>query len=284
MFCGNCGNTVSDGVKFCPHCGTSMMVSTPVIAEPEKPKEDHCTNCGTMIPSGGGFCPNCGKKAKGQVLVAAPVKPQPPRCSKCSLEVPEGTRFCPNCGNSIDAIPAPVQMVQAVPVSFGTSPVQKPAINTTQANNKFEALGNLKYLYATAVVALVLLGILPLFVEFYDVSAIGDLISDGLGVYGGDPLFGFVGVLVFVGAAAYLAMPMFTERILKPGSFTLGIVAKALLALIIVAGASEGSSQAEGYAGLVSFSITFGGWMIILIGIAGFVADIVCIRSLKQMQ
>lgn len=47
MKCSNCGEEVSDGIKFCPNCGENL----------EKPK---CPDCGHEVSDAVAFCPNCG--------------------------------------------------------------------------------------------------------------------------------------------------------------------------------------------------------------------------------
>ncbi len=54
-FCYQCGKPVSDNAKFCPACGTSL-----VIEEPPKPRT--CSKCGEPIGDGDAFCMACGSK------------------------------------------------------------------------------------------------------------------------------------------------------------------------------------------------------------------------------
>lgn len=46
--CKECGQTISDAAKTCPHCGA------PVI------KDVYCPKCGKKVPENVKFCPDCG--------------------------------------------------------------------------------------------------------------------------------------------------------------------------------------------------------------------------------
>lgn len=75
--CSKCHQGVRADMKFCPHCGNSMV---------EKPKTTSCTECHGTIPLGSKFCPICGNSQEG------------PQCVKCGAELTEGARFCMQCG------------------------------------------------------------------------------------------------------------------------------------------------------------------------------------------
>jgi len=45
--CPSCGQPVAKGAKFCPNCGTKLVLE--------------CAECGTSIAPGAKFCSNCGK-------------------------------------------------------------------------------------------------------------------------------------------------------------------------------------------------------------------------------
>ncbi|WP_157771307.1 zinc-ribbon domain-containing protein, partial [Paenibacillus sonchi] len=47
--CRNCGEEVVPGAKFCPHCGTSVIIP--------------CAGCGHVLQPGQKFCPECGTRA-----------------------------------------------------------------------------------------------------------------------------------------------------------------------------------------------------------------------------
>ncbi len=49
--CGQCGNELKPGAKFCPECGTPV------------PREKHCSNCGVLLAPTARFCTECGTKA-----------------------------------------------------------------------------------------------------------------------------------------------------------------------------------------------------------------------------
>lgn len=67
MKCSNCGEEISDGIKFCLNCGENLekMRSTDSGENLENPK---CPDCGHEIGDAVTFCPNCGcnLKASGE--------------------------------------------------------------------------------------------------------------------------------------------------------------------------------------------------------------------------
>jgi membrane protease subunit (stomatin/prohibitin family) len=78
--CPACGQAVSAGSKFCPHCGAQTTAAT---AE--------CVGCGAQIQAGVKFCPECG---------AAQTRP---KCANCGAEMNPGAKFCPECGTKTAA-------------------------------------------------------------------------------------------------------------------------------------------------------------------------------------
>lgn len=63
MKCSNCGEEISDGIKFCPNCGENLekMRGTDSGENLENPK---CPDCGHEISDAVTFCPNCGCNLK----------------------------------------------------------------------------------------------------------------------------------------------------------------------------------------------------------------------------
>ncbi|MBS6185497.1 MAG: zinc-ribbon domain-containing protein, partial [Clostridium celatum] len=57
--CKNCGESLSEGAKFCSNCGTKIVT----IENTEK-KNKFCSECGSVITSDAKFCGECGAKAK----------------------------------------------------------------------------------------------------------------------------------------------------------------------------------------------------------------------------
>lgn len=77
--CSACGEKLTAGVKFCPHCGRRL---------------NPCPNCGADIPQGAEVCPHC----KAETL---------PDCPQCGKTLPfKDAKFCPECG---------VQLVRSCP-------------------------------------------------------------------------------------------------------------------------------------------------------------------------
>ena len=63
MKCSNCGEEISDGIKFCPNCGENLekMRDSDSGENLENPK---CPDCGHEISDAVTFCPNCGCNLK----------------------------------------------------------------------------------------------------------------------------------------------------------------------------------------------------------------------------
>lgn len=71
--CSNCQAQVSEGVKFCPECGNSMIKK--------------CIHCQAVLNGNPKFCPECGGKQSVEN-----------KCPSCN-EILEGQpKFCPHCG------------------------------------------------------------------------------------------------------------------------------------------------------------------------------------------
>ena len=112
VICSNCGFEANDS-KFCPQCGSEVVIEKPDSVCPscgaEVGESKFCPECGTKIevevseqlcPSCGAevgeskFCPECGTKI--EVEVSQPV------CPSCGEKVGESA-FCPSCGTKIGA-------------------------------------------------------------------------------------------------------------------------------------------------------------------------------------
>lgn len=77
--CGQCGNQIPQGTKFCPQCGASTTKDL-----------KKCIKCGKDIEKGMKFCPECGASQ------------QTPVCPKCGVKILTGAKFCPECGQPLD--------------------------------------------------------------------------------------------------------------------------------------------------------------------------------------
>lgn len=74
--CPHCGNSNSDGQRFCGFCGNTLVVG------------NKCVNCGEINPIGQAFCGNCGNKL---------VK----KCLSCGKENDLSQKFCGGCGTAL---------------------------------------------------------------------------------------------------------------------------------------------------------------------------------------
>lgn len=57
--CKSCGESLSEGAKFCSNCGAKIVT----IENIEK-KNKFCSECGAAIKSDAKFCGECGAKVK----------------------------------------------------------------------------------------------------------------------------------------------------------------------------------------------------------------------------
>ncbi len=55
--CPSCHSQVPQGSKFCPSCGSAIVVTPPPAAQTSS-----CPNCGKPVAAGAKFCPECGQK------------------------------------------------------------------------------------------------------------------------------------------------------------------------------------------------------------------------------
>ncbi len=57
--CPKCQANVPQGSKFCPNCGTTIVLAPPSSASSST---SSCPNCGKPVAAGAKFCPECGQK------------------------------------------------------------------------------------------------------------------------------------------------------------------------------------------------------------------------------
>ena len=76
--CPDCGLTVPQEAKFCPHCGHQLLIF------------QKCAVCGKNLPPNAKFCGQCGRPAEE--------KPQDKKCPHCAAANLPGAVFCNQCG------------------------------------------------------------------------------------------------------------------------------------------------------------------------------------------
>lgn len=83
--CESCGETVNTSQKFCPNCGSEIVIK----AEPLK-----CEKCGEPLFKGKKYCGECGTAVVKKTLVT--------ECPGCKADVLFGKKFCVECGAKIE--------------------------------------------------------------------------------------------------------------------------------------------------------------------------------------
>ena len=82
VICGDCGNKIDEGARFCPLCGHQQLVLS------------QCAQCGKNLVPNARFCSRCGtptNKRRGSLL-----------CPFCQAENLPGAIFCNQCGKKIE--------------------------------------------------------------------------------------------------------------------------------------------------------------------------------------
>lgn len=79
--CQKCGGEISEGAKFCLHCGQKVEELTNNYMV-------KCPKCGASVPKGK-FCLECGYK----FMI---------KCSKCGADLIPGAKFCLECGTKVE--------------------------------------------------------------------------------------------------------------------------------------------------------------------------------------
>lgn len=75
--CSKCGAKIKKGVKFCPECGESQVLT--------------CPKCGKEISKNTKFCTECGENLNKELV-----------CSKCGAKMKKDAKFCPECGQKVE--------------------------------------------------------------------------------------------------------------------------------------------------------------------------------------
>jgi membrane protease subunit (stomatin/prohibitin family) len=78
VHCPECHGAVGLDSRFCPHCGTQMVVIR------------KCPRCSKNVTASARFCPSCGIDLSAEV-----------RCAHCQTKLPPGARFCMSCGERL---------------------------------------------------------------------------------------------------------------------------------------------------------------------------------------
>jgi uncharacterized Zn finger protein (UPF0148 family) len=95
MFCKKCGRKLNDGARFCPGCGTQIIVKQ--SAQAVSSAGHICLACGAPLRKGAAFCMKCGTKVQ---TAAAPA------CEACGAPLKDGAAFCMKCGTKVKTVAA----------------------------------------------------------------------------------------------------------------------------------------------------------------------------------
>ena len=87
MFCKKCGRKLNDGARFCPGCGTQIIVKQ--SSQAVSSAGHVCLACCAPLRKGVAFCMKCGTKVKAEVS---------PVCTACGAPLRDGAEFCIKCG------------------------------------------------------------------------------------------------------------------------------------------------------------------------------------------
>lgn len=109
MYCKKCGRKLNAGEKFCPGCGTQVIVKQ--RAKAVSSAGHTCLACGGPLRKGAAFCMKCGTKVKSATS---------PACAACGAPLKDGAAFCMKCGAPSFA-EAAVPTV-TIPIPPGASP------------------------------------------------------------------------------------------------------------------------------------------------------------------
>lgn len=115
VVCTRCGNTLSDGVRFCNRCGTPRAAAPAAAPAPTV----YCTGCGNSMSAQARFCNRCGKTRGTAAAQPAPVytPPAPVYTPPAPVYTPPAPVYTP---------PAPVYTPPA-PVYTPPAPIYAPA-------------------------------------------------------------------------------------------------------------------------------------------------------------
>lgn len=96
MYCGNCGQLLKEGDKFCGRCGAKVKTNEPL----------KCNQCGALIETGMLFCSQCGTRAgtpavrENAEMIGnnSDTNADVMHCLSCNAELKPFMEYCPVCG------------------------------------------------------------------------------------------------------------------------------------------------------------------------------------------
>lgn len=276
-FCDKCGAVRQVGTAFCQNCGNKLedqqAVDQPVPTpySQQTPAQQfqsmsQMNNSQYMPPKK--FCRNCGKQVMNTEVV----------CSGCGIKVGEGQSFCQHCGAAV---------IQGATVCSSCGQSLAPVLDLNAFFREF--LDNFVNIFKTNDVKNLLIDFgvfLVSFVTFIiclvpcvEVSAGAGFISysQAMSVFGMDGFLGFLYLLAFLISVARFAPPVdkFVKTNTNIGKFYILAPAACMMVSLIfvvisvIRGASYASSTTSSYGVTASCHFTFGGWLLLLLTLAG---------------
>lgn len=191
-------------------------------------------------------------------------------CSRCGAQLGNDCAFCAACGT-----PQYAQTPQYAPM-----PQYAPAPQKMPAKQKLEYLRKSKLFFYVSIAASLLMLFLP-FIDTWELSVLG-VLEHSEALYEESAMV-LLGWLFFLGSAACAALPLYTAKPFRAAHYVLGLIVKALVFILVLAVNSTVKEDAvRRYDGVAEAGFTFGGWLILLVLIAGLVADIKLMIDIKK--
>lgn len=189
-------------------------------------------------------------------------------CEKCGNQLNDNERFCSKCGASV-----------SMPSTSGNIPYQQPAITMDSFKSNIKSADGLFIKLLWVTVGLQVLMIILWFVDCIEADGMG-IMSRGLSMndaFEGVEFLSILTVLACIASLVFLFLPMIKGTLQKRRLFAFQIVMAIWCLgwfLIEIIGAAD---QVKQYGGVVDFTVTFGGWLFVLVCIAQII--ICCVMS-----
>ena len=267
MFCNNCGNQLQDGQRFCSKCGKEHAPAEAIT----------CPACGSTVDAGAKFCNHCGAPVQG-----------------------EEKEFCPHCGRPMQENTSSGRVQTKITQLLGNklAPNASPEVKALAIKHAILAGLFILILIFTFIPMLQLKLPFPVFQGDKEVTEIhicaGNILSDdekefmeyfidddeidALAVYSG--VNTFICIVAF-GLAAFSAIyPLIKQNVSKRRGLVYPFIVSIFTVVIVLENYlfSKMIIKQDAY-DRFDLSFTFGGILLLLLGIAAFVLCIMIVRQ-----